>query len=366
MVRFAQKRRVFFVEEPVFDAANAPHMTLARTDGVHVVTPHLADGGTSKDANTSARRLLRDLFETQGIDRPLLWFYTPMALPLVDGLPHAGIAYDCMDELSGFAQAPTEMRAAERALLARADVVFTGGLSLYEVKRSLHPNVHPFPSSVDVAHFSTARTCAAQPPDQAQLPGPRIGFCGVIDERMNLDLLRDVARTRPNWQFVMIGPLAKISGADLPQRPNIHYLGMKGYPELPSYFSGWDVAIMPFAHNAATRFISPTKTPEYLAAGIPVVSTSIRDVVRPYGERGFVKIADTADEFCRAIEHCLTPAGPAAVQQAQTLLQTMSWDRTYEQMSALVEQAVDKRTSRTVRSRLRTEPVAAALTAPIS
>jgi UDP-galactopyranose mutase len=284
--------------------------------------------------------LLRELFVTQHIERPLLWFYTPMALPWVEGLPHSGVAYDCMDELSGFAQAPAQMKVAERALLSRAAVVFTGGMSLYEVKRSLHPNVHPFPSSVDVAFFAAARTCTEEPADQAALPRPRIGFCGVIDERMNLDLIREVADLRPKWQLVMVGPLAKISNAHLPRRANICYLGLKQYAELPAYFSGWDVAMMPFAHNAATRFISPTKTPEYLSAGVPVVSTSINDVVRPYGERGLVEIADTPAEFCRAIERCLTPAGPAAVEQAQTLLQTMSWDRTFEQMRDLFEEAV--------------------------
>jgi glycosyltransferase involved in cell wall biosynthesis len=339
MVRFARTRRVFFIEEPVFDAESA-HLTLKQNAGVHVVTPHLVPGLQEADVLAIQNELLRGLFESKGIRQPLLWFYTPMALPLVDGLPASAVVYDCMDELSGFARAPIAIRAAEAALLKRADVVFTGGQSLYEAKRSLHGNVHAFPSSVDVAHFARARTISVEPRDQAVIPHPRIGFCGVIDERMNLDLVARVAERRPEWHLVLIGPTAKIDAADLPQAPNIHYLGMKQYDELPAYFSGWDVAMMPFAHNAATRFISPTKTPEYLAAGCPVVSTSIRDVVRPYGERGYVAIADSADDFCAAIDTNLTAFGRLAVASASTLLKTMSWDRTFEGMQKLIDRTL--------------------------
>jgi UDP-galactopyranose mutase len=346
MVRVARSRRVFFVEEPIFDAESA-HLAVQLNAGVHVVVPHLPSGLEEPDVLAIQNELLRGLFESRAIRQPLLWFYTPMALPLVDGLASSGVVYDCMDELSGFARAPIAIRAAEAALLRRADIVFTGGHSLYEAKRSLHGNVHAFPSSVDVAHFAQARTIEDDPADQAPIPHPRIGFCGVIDERMNLDLVAQIAARRPDWHLVMIGPTAKIDPADLPHCANIHYLGMKQYDELPAYFSGWDVAMMPFAHNGATRFISPTKTPEYLAAGCPVVSTSIRDVVRPYGERGFVSIADTVDDFCTAIERNLTESGQAAVASAASLLRTMSWDRTFEGMQKLID--------RTLRSARRAE-----------
>jgi len=345
MVRFARTRRVFFIEEPIFDAESA-HLSVKVDAGVHVVVPHLPAGQEHATVMATQHQLLRTLFESHGIRQPLLWFYTPMALPLADGLPAGAVVYDCMDELSGFASAPVGIRAAEAALLRRADVVFTGGRSLYEAKRSLHPNVHAFASSVDVAHFAKARTIREEPADQAAIPHPRVGFCGVIDERMNLELVAHVAKRRPDWHLVMIGPTAKIDPADLPKFPNTHYLGMKQYAELPAYFSGWDVAILPFAHNPATRFISPTKTPEYLAAGCPVVSTSIRDVVTPYGDRGYVSIADTADDFCAAIEANLTVSGRKAVAAAQSLLKTMSWDRTFEGMHGVIE--------RTLRSRART------------
>jgi glycosyltransferase involved in cell wall biosynthesis len=240
-----------------------------------------------------------------------------------------------MDELSSFAFAPPELAARERSLLDRADLVFTGGQSLYEAKRTRHPRVHAFPSSVDVPHFAKAREPQAEPHDQSIVPRPRLGYCGVIDERMDLDLIRGIAERRPDWQIVMVGPTAKLSPEQLPRAGNIHYLGMKSYDDLPSYLAGWDVAILPFARNDATRFISPTKTPEYLAAGRPVVSTSVRDVVRPYGDAGLVRIADTPDAFVNAAELALAEGRPPAA--ADRYLAQLSWDRTWSAMNTLLD-----------------------------
>jgi UDP-galactopyranose mutase len=337
MERYARERRVFFVEEPVFDATDA-HLDVTVSHGVHVVVPHLPSGLDRAQVLQVQPPLIRTLLDRQRVHLPLIWLYTPLAWPLVDDVAASAVVYDCMDELSGFAGASPELCAREHELMRRADVVFTGGHSLFEAKRERHPNVHPFPSSVDVAHFGRARTWRDVPADQRPIPAPRIGFCGVIDERMNLDLVRDVAAARPDWHFVMIGPVAKIDDAALPRADNLHYLGMKAYEELPGYLAGWDAAILPFAHNAATRFISPTKTPEYLAAGCPVVSTSIRDVVRPYGERGLVQIADTAEAFAAAIAHALTPAGRECLPRADALLRTMSWDRTWAAMNDRIRQ----------------------------
>ena len=296
----------------MFDA-ETPYTTVDECSGVNVVVPHLIPGRGEVEATSAESDLLAALFRNYEIRAPLAWFYTPMALPLLNGVAVSGVVFDCMDELSGFANAPAEMRLRERQLLNRSSVVFTGGYSLFEVKRLLHPNVHAFPSSVDVDHFAQARRAIESPDDQQGIPRPRIGFCGVIDERMDLDLVREVAQRRPDWQIVMLGPVAKIEPSALPRGPNLHYLGMKRYDDLPAYFAGWDVAIMPFAHNDSTRFISPTKTPEYLAAGCPVVSTSIRDVVRPYGEEGLLAIADTPETFVAAITAAMTSGGRAAV-----------------------------------------------------
>ena len=287
------------------------------------------------------------MFRDYAIGDYVQWFYTPMALPLTEALPEPlSCVYDCMDELSAFKNAPKALLQREKQLMERADVVFTGGQALFEAKRTLHANIHPFPSSVDTAHFATARSPQAEPADQAHIPHPRLGFFGVIDERMDLSLLEAVARLRPDWQLVMIGPVVKIDESELPRLPNIHYLGGKSYAELPRYIAGWDVALMPFAKNESTRFISPTKTPEYLAAGRPVVSTSIRDVVRPYSVQGLAHIADTPIDFVAACEACLREPRERLLRRADAFLSRMSWDKTWAAMDERIEDSIARKERR--------------------
>ena len=336
MTRCASDRRVFFVEEPVHEG-NSPRLELQRAGGVIVVVPHLPLG--SEDPGM-LRALIDELIVSERIERYVLWYYTPMALAFTDHLAPDAIVYDCMDELSAFAHAPAELKLREAELLRRSNVMFTGGQSLYEAKRHAHRNVHPFPSSVDVAHFGRARRIDADPPDQAGIPGPRFGFFGVIDERMDIDLLAGVAQARPEWQLVLIGPIVKIDPEKLPRGSNIHYLGSRTYQELPNYVAGWDVALLPFARNEATRYISPTKTPEYLAAGKPVVSTTIRDVVRPYAQLGLVRIADTVDEFVAACEAALNEDAAERLRKADVFLRQTSWDGTWARMRNLVDAAL--------------------------
>jgi glycosyltransferase involved in cell wall biosynthesis len=273
----------------------------------------------------------------------VLWFYTPMAMDFASHLEPLATVFDCMDELSAFKFAPPELIENERKLLEKADVVFTGGQSLYEAKRDKHAKVFAFPSSIDVAHFNQAREIAEEPADERHLPHPRLGFCGVIDERMDIELLGQMAKARPDWHFVMIGPVVKIAEEDLPRSENIHYLGGKDYKDLPAYLAGWDVALMPFAINESTKYISPTKTPEYLAAGLPVVSTPIRDVVRPYGEQGLVEIASTAEEFVTACEKALETGMSDRLQKADEFLSHNSWDKTYDEMSGLIDEAIKEK-----------------------
>ena len=220
--------------------------------------------------------------------------------------------------------------------------MLTGGQSLYEAKRDQHHNVHPFPSSVDVDHFSRARRITAEPADQAAVPHPRLGFFGVIDERMDLGLLEGIAAARPDWHVVLLGPVVKIDPSALPRHPNIHYLGAKRYDELPDYVAGWDVALLPFARNEATRFISPTKTPEYMAAGKPVVSTSIRDVVRPYGQQGLVRIADDVEAFVAACVDAMAEPAPPRITQADAFLRQTSWDGTWRRIQLLMNAALHR------------------------
>jgi glycosyltransferase involved in cell wall biosynthesis len=336
MTRFAKERRVFFFEEPIFDSA-VSELRTTRDQGVYVCVPHLSRDLSESAITSELRRLLYEMQIKFAIDRPVMWYYTPMALDFARDLNSSAIVFDCMDELSAFRGAPPELLKREAELLKRADLVFTGGQSLYEAKRERHRHVHAFPSSVDVPHFCSARKGKRDPADQAGIPHPRLGFFGVIDERMDLELLEAVASARPEWQLVILGPCVKIDPAQLPRPANIHYLGMKKYEELPAYLSGWDVALLPFAKNESTKFISPTKTPEYLAAGRPVVSTSVRDVVRPYGEQDLVYIADRPEDFVAAVERALAAPPSGWRERVDRFLSDMSWDRTWFEMSTLID-----------------------------
>jgi UDP-galactopyranose mutase len=261
-------------------------------------------------------------------------------------LKPSAVVYDCMDELSMFKGAPARLHANERKLLSMAHLVFTGGVSLYEYKRPLHPNIYPFPSGVDVAHFAQARGRIHERQEQLGIPHPRLGYAGVIDERIDLALIQEAARLRPEWHFIYIGPVVKIDPASLPMAPNIHWLGMQDYQDLPSFFAGWDVAIMPFAINDATRFISPTKTPEFLSSGLQVVSTPVRDVVRPYGDLGLARIAGTPDEFVAACDQAMAfKMGLKWRERADAFLETMSWNSVWSSMNILLEEFIDAQKS---------------------
>ena len=341
MMRFARELPVVYWEEPIDCGRGVPATLHVRpapgVPNVTLVTPKIPLSLSERSQEIILKNLL-DLFLAARPGRVVRWYYTPMMLPFSRHVDAQVTVYDCMDELSAFRFAPPRLLDLEDELIAAADVVFTGGYSLFEAKKERHENVHPFPSSVDPAHFHKARREQAEPADQAGLPRPRLGFYGVIDERFDLELLDRCAEARPNWQFVMVGPVVKIDEADLPRRPNIHYLGSKHYDELPAYLSGWDVALMPFAINEATRFISPTKTPEYLCAGRPVVSTPIRDVERHYGKLEGVRIAGDSDAFVAACEDMLAlePDGDW-LSEADLHLAETNWDVTQARMAGLVK-----------------------------
>jgi glycosyltransferase involved in cell wall biosynthesis len=342
--RCAKNRRVFFWEEPVFTEPGKEGLVISKRDnGLTVVTPYLTHGSRPEQVESDQREMLDCFLIEQNIQSYVCWYYTPMSLAFSQHLRPLAVVYDCMDELSAFKGAPPVLRVYEKNLFNLSDVVFTGGQSLYEAKRDRHPNIHPFPSSIDSRHFARARGVITEPADQAGIPYPRMGFFGVLDERLDRELLRDIANARPDWQFVIVGPVVKIAPEELPHAPNIHYLGSKSYAELPQYIAGWQVALLLFAHNESTRFISPTKTPEYLAAGKPVVSTSIHDVVRPYGERGFARIADSPDEFIKAIEQALAPTPDDWLARVDEFLSHNSWDITWNKMWGLIEEILSRR-----------------------
>lgn len=350
--RFAQHGRVFYIEDAFFHADDfiEPHMEVKeRQNGVKVLVVHLPNHlrGDEAASNDTQEQVLQQFFAENSLTQYVFWYYTPMALNKSRSFQPVLTVYDCMDELAQFKFAPPELREREQELFRKADLVFTGGQRLYEAKREQHADAHAFPSSIDKAHFGQARDPKLiEPADQAGIAHPRIGFFGVVDERLDIELLGHLAVNHPKWQFVIIGPVVKIDPATLPHNANIHYLGGKSYQELPAYLRGWDVATLLFARNESTEFISPTKTPEYLAAGRPVVSTSIRDVVRPYGEMNLVQIADAPKEFGQAIAKALKQGKDADWRtRTDAYLATISWDLTWQNMVNLMQERLAAKSS---------------------
>jgi UDP-galactopyranose mutase len=340
MTRFARTRRVFYFEEPLYDAAGPAYLEISERAGdITLVVPHLSNGDSTP--NVSMLTLMNELFAQYEISEVILWYVTPLALKYTFHLRPALVVYDCIDELPSAPGVSSEIRRYESELFIWADVVFTTGCGLYQKER--HPNVHPFPDGIDVDHFAKARLATKDPADQAAIPHPRLGYCGVIDERLNLALL-DRLSQEGDWHIILSGPVCGIDPATLPRRENIHYLAGKSYDELPAYLAGWDVALLPFAINDTTRFMNSTNTAEYLAAGKPVVSTPVKDVVRPYGDQGLVFIARTASEFIEQADLALQMDHQSWwLRKVDRFLKVNSWDMTWSAMSKLMESAYLRR-----------------------
>jgi hypothetical protein len=337
MTRLAEHYNILFVEEPMHTEGQARLEKMAVAPNITVYRPHtpIHQWGFHDDQLPTLQGLLADLVP-EG-ERPVVWFYTPMALPLLQGLNPSLVVYDCMDELAAFKNPPKQLLQRESALLNLADLVFTGGPSLYEAKKDRHANAHCFSSSVDAKHFRQALDEAISHPDQAHVAGPRLGFYGVIDERFDTDLVRQMAAAHPEWQIVLVGPVVKIDPAELPRADNVHYMGQRNYDELPKFLAGWDLCLLPFAMNDSTKFISPTKVLEYMAAEKLSVSTPITDVKVPYGD--VVAIASNADEYIAACERMLAAADDEKarlVERMRDIVANTSWDKTASRMHELI------------------------------
>jgi glycosyltransferase involved in cell wall biosynthesis len=338
MTRLAEHYRILFVEEPVYDEGKAHLKKTAVAPNITVCQPHtgIQAPGFHDDQIPTLQTLLADIVP-EG-ERPVVWFYTPLALPLLQGFDPALVIYDCMDELAAFKNAPKQLLQRENALLNIADLCFTGGPSLYQSKRERHANAHCFSSSVDAKHFQKALDRDYSHPEQAHVARPRLGFYGVIDERFDTDLVSQVAQARPDWQIVLVGPVVKIDPANLPRAHNIHYMGQRTYEQLPQFLAGWDVCLLPFALNESTKFISPTKVLEYMAAELPSVSTPITDVKVPYGD--VVAIADTPEKFIAACERMLAmndEQQAALKARMRAIVANTSWDKTAASMHHLIQ-----------------------------
>ena len=332
--RFTEASNVWFFEEPIFDATDHNYLqTKSKRKKLTIIIPHLVPGMDQKGIDQAQALLLKKLLEGLNLQECIFWYFTPMALKFSENFKPKLVVYDCMDELSAFKFAPMDLVSLEKKLMAKADVVFTGGNSLYQVKKDQHTNIYPFPSGIDKKHFIKARKKLEEPADQAVIEGVKIGYYGVIDERFDLNLIEKMAVERPDWQFILIGPVVKIDQDSLPRNPNIHYLGQKSYQDLPKYLAHWQIALIPFLINESTKYISPTKTPEYLSAGVPVISTRIRDVINPYGLKKLVSICSGKAAFLGAIDAELNRESKDAwLKEVDQFLGGISWDNCYQLM----------------------------------
>jgi UDP-galactopyranose mutase len=340
LTQLAQTFNIIVVEEPFYSEGKSFLKTYQPSLNITICQPHTAirAHGFHDEQLGELEPLLTNLVPDG--ESPIVWFYTPMALPLLKQFNPSLIVYDCMDELSAFQNAPKQLLQREKALLNIADVVFTGGPSLYQAKRDLHSNMHCFPSSVDAAHFQKSLDRSSSHLSQHNIAGPKLGFYGVIDERFDLALVAALADADPSWQIILVGPVVKIDPASLPQRANIHYMGQQSYAALPEFLAGWDVCLLPFALNEATRFISPTKVLEYMAAELPIVSTAINDVVVPYGD--IVAIGYDTEEFIAACKTALAFTADekhAMVDKMRAIVAATSWSITASKMIQLMSAA---------------------------
>lgn len=342
--RFTKKYTVYYVEEFIYNNEEDGYYINITTENVKVIVPHLNNNiQSTRNEKQRIEIVLNNLFKEHTIKSYIFWYYTPMPLAYTAHFNPVATVFDCMDELSAFKFAPPELKLLEQELFKKADIVFTGGNNLYEAKKKQHNNIYSFPSSIDKVHFKAARNNVKEYADQSAIPHPRLGFYGVIDERFDIDLVKQAADAKPDWHFVLVGPVIKIDPATLPQNENIHYLGSKTYEELPSYLSGWDIALIPFAINESTRYISPTKTPEYLAGGKPVISTAITDVINPYHDLGLVNIVQNAGELVQFAEAELNINDKSEwLTKVDEYLSAISWDATWERMDELMQNEIEE------------------------
>lgn len=326
--RLSHDYKILFVEEPMISSGLGHNLNIMLPN-LHVLRPNISD-------MDELPNVLSKLLGTSEI--PLAWFYSPSFCSVLDKMKFGTVIYDCMDELSLFKGAPISLIQQERTLLDKSNIVFTGGRSLFEAKKPQHSNVHCFPSSVDFDHFARARNGIALPADIKDIPSPIVGYFGVVDERLDLDLIEKTAASLPEVSFVFIGPVVKISDSDLPRLPNLHYLGMKAYQTLPNYLKAFDIAMMPFALNDATKYISPTKTLEYMAAEKPIISTRVKDVEREYASS--VHLITTPEEFVEEVKAILTPkdANSSSVDRYGEILKKTSWDSTVFKMKVAIRE----------------------------
>jgi UDP-galactopyranose mutase len=342
MLRCAREHRVFFIEEPVIDSTYAEITRLA--PNLWRVVPHLAEGYGDEELQALWRGQLALLRAEHRIDWPILWFYTPAAVSVCQGLASSLVVYDCMYNLTEQHEtAVPGLLALERSLVRRADVVLTCNRTLHEIKCAEHGNVHEVPDGIDLALFARARVRRVVPDDQAGIPGPRIGYAGRIDQRLDLALLDQLAAARPAWHFVLLGAVAPELSQALPHRDNIHYLGPKSRDEVPEYVTDWDASVLPLRLSGGSSTSITRMVLQHLAAGKPVVASPLPELLDPYAELGLVRVAEHVDQFVTELEATLAGDESCSPTQRDALLAQASWDGVWARVGGLIRDAAGTR-----------------------
>ena len=344
--RLAKQMRILFIEEPVAveETKNLSATLQEVVPNLITLTPRIpaSECGDTPlwlwPCQDRIARQVQQVLNTFEFEERAMWFYTPTPEFLFDVVKPEVLVYDVMDELANFHFAPPELREREARLLSQASVVFTGGASLYDAKKHFNKNTHLFASGVDAAHYASACSEETTTPEWMDgLPSPRATYIGVIDERLDYELIAHMAAARPEVQFLMCGPIVKVDPNALPKAANLHYPGQQSYADLPRILKGSDVCLMPFAQNEATRYISPTKTLEYMATNRPVVSTPIRDVERFYSD--IVFLADSPQAFAEQLDAALSESTEERARKREIeerILAEHAWDAIADNMHTLI------------------------------
>ena len=310
------------------------------TPNLHVLTPlaipfHDVPGVPTANAWLLSR-YIRHHARRLGMDRFQMWTFMPTTAPLVPYLKPDKLIYYCVDEWSAFTFLNSQlMEQMEQSLIRQSDLVIASAEKLYATKRHLNPETHLVSHGVDSEHFAKAQAASTEVAvELRQTKHPVIGFWGLIGEWIDLDLIRYMAERRPDWSIALIGK-ADVSCAVLKGLANVHLIGSRSYESLPRFAKGFAAAILPFKVNRLTENVNPIKLREYLAAGLPVVSTALPEV-KQYD--GVVRIGHTRDEFVEQVAAAVREAGPAAVRKRMDAVSHESWDARVEHISRLVEQ----------------------------
>lgn len=332
--RYGRYRRVYYFEEPLFGMTEIPRLHIKETpDNVLVVVPHIPTKGSPQELNLQLAKLLDELIEDEEIIEYSLWYYTPMALNFTRHLKPQNIIFDLMDELINFYEDKRQLGLLEKELTDNADLVFMNGRTLFNSKKHLNSNIHELPSSIDFKHFSLARQKLIEPDDQVHIPHPRIGFYGVIDQRVDLEIIGKIAELEPLYQFIVLGPIINVKTSELPIRNNIHFLDKKDYHALPLYLAGWDCVFMPYRLDDSTKLFSPAKILEFLAAGKPVVASPLPDIIYSYKGKELIHLAKSPEEFIKKINLALQEnRNEEWITKIDSFLQDQNWDDLFSKM----------------------------------